>query len=140
MTISILFYHNFQKKATKKYFGDFNFDLLKVSTNTEAANFYNIPSSNLLLPLITLPTKINTIKDKLIDNIITNHFSPDFKTGNLTIGISDHLPSFMVVPLLNQSHLPKGHNLYKRDSKNFDRENLLLEIMKRKKLKKVAVN
>ena len=97
--------------------GDLNFDLLKVSSNIETANFYNSLSSNLLLPLITLSTKINTVNDTLIDNIITNHFNPDFITGNLTIGISDHLPSFMIVPLPNQHHPPKNHNIYKRHSK-----------------------
>ena len=86
-------------------------------------------SANLLLPLITLPTKINTINDTLIDNIITNHYNPEFKTGNLTVEISDHLPSFMIVPLSNQIHLPKNHNIYKRDFKSFDRENFRLDML-----------
>ena len=45
------------------------------------------------------------------------------------MGISDHLPSFMIVPKSNQNHLPKNHNLYKRDTKNFDRENFILDIL-----------
>ena len=119
------------KDRNKKIFltGDFNFDLLKVSSNDETANFFNSLSSNLLLPLITLPTKLNTVNDTLIDNIVTNHYNPEFKTGNLTIGISDHLPSFMIFPLSNQSHIPKKHNIYKRDSKNFDRENFILDML-----------
>ena len=119
------------KDKNKKIFltGDFNFDLLKVSSNDETSNFFNILSSNLLLPLTTLPTKINTINDTLIDNIITNHYNPEFKTGNFTIGISDHLPSFMIVPKPNQNHYSKKHNLYKRDSKNFDRENFILDML-----------
>ena len=51
------------------------------------------------------------------------------KSGNLTIGISDHLPSFIVVPRKNQSYLPNKHNLYKRDTKNFDRENFILDFL-----------
>ena len=105
--------------------GDFNFDLIKASTDRETIDFYNSMTSNFLLPLITLPTKINTFKDTLIDNIFTNQFNPDFKTGNITIGISDHLPSFMIVPKNNQNHLPKNHNVYRRDTKRFNKENFL---------------
>ena len=43
--------------------GDFNFDLLKCTSNKETAHFYNRLSTNLLLPMITLPTKINTKTD-----------------------------------------------------------------------------
>ena len=39
--------------------------------------------SNFLLPLITIPTKINSGTNTLIDNIFTNHLHPDMKTGNL---------------------------------------------------------
>ena len=81
--------------------------------------------SNFLLPLITIPTKINLGKNTLIDNIFTNHLHPDMKTGNLSIKLSDHLPSFMIVP--TQNHLPKKHNLYSRKCTNFDRENFLLD-------------
>ena len=54
--------------------------------------------SNFLLPVVTLPTKINRIKSSVIDNIFTNHLHPDMKSGNLTVGISDHLPTFFIVP------------------------------------------
>ena len=52
--------------------------------------------SNFLLPLITIPTQIIYGTNTLIDNIFTNHLHPDMKTGNLSIKISDHLPSFMI--------------------------------------------
>ena len=53
--------HKLSFEKNKKIFiaGDFNFDLLKMT-------------SNFLLPTITLPTKINTLNDTLIDNIFTN--------------------------------------------------------------------
>ena len=83
--------------------------------------------SNCLLPLITIPTQINSGTNTLIDNIFTNHLHPDMKTGNLSIKISDHLPSFMIVPNQNQNHLPKTYNLYSHKSKNFDKENFILD-------------
>ena len=109
--------------------GDYNFDLLNVSAHNETFNFFDTMMANFLLPTITLPTKINTVKSTVIDNIFTNHLHPDMKTGNLTVGISDHLPSFLIVPKQNQNHLPKKHNLYTRNTKTFDRINFILDYL-----------
>ena len=131
-----IFTNDYLKKITdilsmenKKIFisGDFNFDLLNVSKHSETFNFFDTMMSNFLLPLITIPTKINSGTNTLIDNIFTNHLHPDMKSGNLSMKISDHLPSFMICPTQNQNHLPKKHNLYSRKCKNFDRENFLLD-------------
>ena len=129
-------------QSNKKLFitGDFNFDLIKASTHKETADFFNSMTSNFLLPLITLPTKINTHIDTLIDNIFTNQFNPDFRTGNLTIGISDHLPSFMIVPKNNQNHLSKKHNLYRRDISKFNKENFLYDFLHINWNKAVEIN
>ena len=87
-------------------------------------------TSNFLLPTILLPTKINTSNDTLIDNIFTNQFNPDIISGNLTFNISDgHLPSFTIFPKSNQQHLPKKHNIFKRNTHTFDKENFLLDIL-----------
>ena len=40
-------------------------------------------TSNFLLPTITLPTKINTLNDTLIDNIFNNQYNPDMISGNI---------------------------------------------------------
>ena len=118
-------------EKNKKIFiaGDFNFNLLKISNNTENINFFNKMTSNFLLPTITLPTKINTLNDTLIDNIFTNQYNSDMISGNITVRISDHIPSFLIIPRPNQNHLPKKHNIYTQDTKNFDRENFLLDIL-----------
>ena len=109
--------------------GDFNFDLLKASTDSSTSDFFDTLTSNFLLPMITLPTKINTVNETLIDNIFTNQFVPDTISGNITIGISDHLPSFVIIPNPNQHHLPKKNNIYRRNYRNFDQENFLLDII-----------
>ena len=73
-----------QERNKKVYIaGDFNFDLLKMSTHTATSNFYNKATSNLLVPLITLSTKINNKNNTLIDNIFTNQFNPDTISGPL---------------------------------------------------------
>ena len=119
-----------QERNKKVYIaGDFNFDPLKMSTHTATSNFYNKATSNLLVPLITLPTKIKNKNNTLIDNIFTNQFNPDTISGNITVNISDHLPSFMITPRTNQNHLPKKHNIYTSELKIFDRENFIADLL-----------
>ena len=87
-----------KEKNKKAYIaGDFNFDLLKYSSHTDTSNFFDKMTSNLLVHLILVPTRINTKNDTLIDNILT-------VSGNLTANFSDgHLPSFTIFPKQNQS-------------------------------------
>jgi hypothetical protein len=115
---------------SKKVFiaGDFNYDLLKVSTHNATFEFFDTMMSNLLLPTITLPTKINRGNNSLIDNIFTNHLHPDTKSGNITINLSDgHLPSFLIIPKQKQNHLPKKHNIISHNPKNFDKDDFILD-------------
>ena len=77
--------------------GDFNFDLLNADSN-ETFNFFEGMMSCHLLPIITIPTKINPKKSTVIDNIFTSEIHPDMLSGNLTVLISDHLPSFFYNP------------------------------------------
>ena len=108
---------------------DFNFDLLKFSKHEDTANFFNKMTSNLFIPHIIVPTKINTRNDTLIDNIFSNHYNPDTISGNLTLNISDgHLSSFIITPKSNQNHLPKNHNIFTRDRQNFGRESFFLDL------------
>ena len=102
---------------------------MKAESHQDTFDFLEILTSNLLLPTITIPTRINPVHNSLIDNIFTSELNPDLKSGNLEVGISDHLPSFMIVSKKNQQHLPKHHNVYKRNLKNFDRENFILEFL-----------
>ena len=98
--------------------GDFNFDLLKSTSHPDTADFYNKMSSNLLLPSIIIPTKINTKNDTLIDNIFSNQVNPDLISGNLTVNFSDgHLPSFVIIPKPNQNHVPKKQSVYEGHEK-----------------------
>ena len=50
-------------------------------------------------------------------------------SGNFIVAISDHLPSFFLIPKDNQNHAPKKQNLYTRKTKNFDRENFLYDYL-----------
>ena len=59
----------FNNEKNKNIFiaGDFNFDLIKASAHQSTSDFYDMLSTNFLLPMILLPTKINTIADTLIE-------------------------------------------------------------------------
>ena len=59
--------------------GDFNIDLLKLETDDNINSFYNILTSNLFVPHITLPTRITSHSKTLIDNIFSN--DPNFSQG-----------------------------------------------------------
>ena len=49
--------------------GDFNMDLLKTETEEKIGDYYDIWTSHLFVPHITLPTRITSRSKTLIDNI-----------------------------------------------------------------------
>ena len=109
--------------------GDYNINLLHSDTNEQTSTFLNNLSSNLFIPHIILPTRITSKSKTLIDNIFSNSTNfTSFVSGNLTSTISDHLPQFLLLPNINDKHLPKKHNFYIRNTKQFDRENFLFDL------------
>ena len=52
--------------------------------------------SNMLLPLITRPTRIIPHTATIIDNIFVNNFFVRSRSGLLFMDISDHLPVFSI--------------------------------------------
>ena len=116
-----------EKKVTY-LMGDFNMDLLKTETDEKIGNYYDIWTSHLFVPHITLPTRITTRSKTLIDNIFSN--DSDFAngvSGNFTFSISDHLPQFLIMPD-NLKHPPKKHNVYRR-SKDYNKEELVADFL-----------
>ena len=73
MHLCLFYYWNCKKNHPKKNFilGDFNVDLLKYEISDSINNFIDTLSSNFLLPLIFLPTRISKTST-LIDNIFSN--------------------------------------------------------------------
>ena len=105
--------------------GDFNINLLNVSSHDPSADFIDILTAHNYMPTITLPTKINTSGvHTLIDNIYSNIFNPDIISGNITFNVSDgHLPSFAIFPKSNKNHLPKKHNFFKHNTQRLNPNN-----------------
>ena len=100
----------------------------KTDDATDTFYFFDTLTSNLFVPHIIYPTRITSSTKTLIDNIFSN--STNYLlgvSGNLTISISDHLAQFLIIPEYTHK-LPVNHNLYKRESSNFDKENCILEL------------
>ena len=119
-------------KEDKTFFllGDFNIDLLKIDIENNITNFFDILTSNLVVPHIILPTRITPTSKTLIDNIYSNSLNfLQGTSGNFTFSISDHLAQFLIIAE-NYGHIPSKSNFFKRDTKNFDKENFLLETSK----------
>ena len=84
----------------------------------DTSNFYEKLTSNLIAPLITIPTKINTKNDTLIDNIFSNFLQSAIVSGNITVNFSGgHLPSFAIFPKSKSFNIPKKYNLFTRVSR-----------------------
>ena len=60
------------------------------------ASFVNNLHANLLIPVITRPTRFSEFSSTLIDNILTNKPQDLLVAGALICDISDHLPIFFV--------------------------------------------
>ena len=105
--------------------GDFNINLLQCNDNDHISEYFNILTSNNLLPHITLPTRITDKSSTLIDNIFTNMISSNPTSGNLTLSVSDHLPQFFIMPDINKKSTPIKHNILRRNLKNINPQKIL---------------
>lgn len=88
--------------------GDFNIDLLKSNEHTKTSEFVNTMFSLGFYPLILKPTRITKDSASLIDNIFINKSNVKTKSGLLVTDITDHLPVFTVLDMLNELHLRMG--------------------------------
>ena len=76
--------------------GDFNIDLLKSSYLKNINEFVNIVYDNSLRPLIDKPTRLSNSSTTLIDNIFTNVYDRQVRSGILYNDITDHFPIFQI--------------------------------------------
>ena len=81
--------------------GDFNIDLL--NSNFCNLMFLNNLLSNGFYPTIDRPTRIRENSATLIDNIFVNSHSNCLKSGAWLADISDHLPTFLLLPYEHKS-------------------------------------
>ena len=83
--------------------GDFNINLLNCDSCHPIGEFLDTLGSYRMLPYITLPTRITSQSNTLIDNIFISPTNAQTTSGNLMVGISDHLPQFVFINLKPKS-------------------------------------
>jgi hypothetical protein len=110
--------------------GDFNIDLIQSNSDIATSDFLNLLTSYNIRPFITLPTRVTDHSATIIDNIFSNVTTNQIISGNLTTSISDHLPQFLICPNFNKLFIPRSHNLYRRNFKNYNKESFKSELLK----------
>ena len=86
--------------------------------------YYDLLTNNKFMPLITIPTRITKTSKTLIDNIFYNEFTNNTISGNFTVGISDHLPQFALMPNNIRKSSSKIYN--KKYSRKYNKINIIL--------------
>ena len=87
-----------KEQKTVFLLGDFNVDLLKHEQHKATNEFLHSLPSNLFLPYIIQPSRINSHSKCIIENIFSNFISQEIMLGNLTSTISENLPQFLIAP------------------------------------------
>ena len=92
---------DFLRARSKTVFlcGDYNIDLLKISTKDNFNYFYENVISSSFIPNITLPTRMCETTSTLIDNIYTNALDKKHTSGILIRPISDDQMCFSMISL-----------------------------------------
>ena len=94
--------------------GDFNIDLIKSNSNTNASEFLDIIYSSNILPHI--------------NNIFSN-INEECTSGNIINTISDHLCQFFIIPNHSYSYNSKKE-IFHRNVKKFKKQNFLSDLKK----------
>ena len=90
------------------------------------SNFLDILGSHLILPQVTLPTRITESSKTLIDNIFSTVTANQTYSGNLLHAISDHLPQFFCESL-SYSDSENYLTLYVPNWSKFDYEKFVVD-------------
>ena len=103
--------------------GDFNIDLIKSNSNTNASEIRDIIYSSNILPHITSPTQLTSRSHTLINNIFSN-INEECTSGSIINTISDHLCQFFIIPNHSYSYNSKKE-IFHRNVKKFKKQNFL---------------
>ena len=89
--------------------GDFNIDLLKLSTNADTSKYFDLLLENSLFPVISKPNPISHSSATLIDHILVKHLNSNSKSGIFLDSLSDHCPTYFLLgnSALNNSKAKK---------------------------------
>ena len=86
--------------------GDINIDLIKFNADQHSQNIINTTTNHGFTQTISRPTRITDHSATLIDHIYTNQIQDVASTGILTLDISDHLGTYISIPLTTHKRMP----------------------------------
>ena len=87
-----------KEKKTCYLAGDYNMNLLQMESSTDIELYFDELTHTNFTLLITSSTRVTSKTKTLIDNIFFNEFCSNIVSGNLSVGISDHMPQFALIP------------------------------------------
>ena len=102
-----------RENKTCYFLGDYNINILNYESHVQTAQFVDMMSSNVFLPLITRPSRVTALSATLIDNISTNDIGDinNYVQGLFITDISDHFPVFLIARQMeikeNDTHIFK---------------------------------
>ena len=73
-------------------------NLLQLEAKPEIEDYFNVMTNRNFTPSIIYPTRITSKSKSLNDKSFFNEFSSNVISGNLTVGLSDHIPQFALIP------------------------------------------
>ena len=116
------------KEKNKRFvlLGDFNINLLQYDSSNSVKAFIDSLHSFFLLPSISLPTRTTETSSTLIDNIFFTPTKYKACSGNILVGISDHLPQFLILENYLRN---ENEKIYFRCWKNFDKEKFTVDFL-----------
>ena len=96
-------------------------NLLQMESSTDIELYFDELTHKNFTLLITSSTRVTSKTKTLIDNISFNEFCSNITIGNLSVGISDHMPQFALIPtkISNISNPRISEKRYGRKYKNY---------------------
>ena len=102
------------QKGNKSFiFGDLNFNTNLANPPPVILDYLHTLENNAFCNLITLPTRVTSDSETIIDNILTNVTDTAITPGVLHYKISDHYPIYCLISI------PISKNCQKRDSYSY---------------------
>ena len=125
------YYHNplsaelAEEQKTVFLLEDVSVNLLKYEQHKATNKFLDFLPSNMFLPHNVQPTRITSHWKAPIDNIFSNFISQEILPRKLTAAMSDHLPEFLIAPLIS-SNIPNSKtNIFEHDWSKFNHEEFI---------------
>ena len=107
--------------------GDFNYCLLKYSSDKHVRLFVDTLYENFVQPCILEPTRIvKGQRPSIVDNIFTNIIDKEIISGNFLEKISDHLPNFTIIKDLSKKR--QRQKISKRDFTKFNENDYIYDV------------